>query len=59
MQQQLGGMMKLQENFFFARKNLMMNQLAQQGWDPIQVANFLDDVGVADENPHTVDRAMR
>ena len=37
----------------------MMNQLATQGWDPVHVANFLDDIGVADENWYTVDNAMR
>lgn len=51
--------MKLQESFFFNRKNMMMGELAKRGWDPIQVANFLDHVGVADENAAAVDAAMR
>jgi hypothetical protein len=59
MQAKLGGMMKLQESFFFNRKNMMMAELAKGGWDPIQVANFLDNVGVADEKPDKVDGAMR
>jgi hypothetical protein len=60
MQQKLEGMMgRQQETFFWTRKNAMMTQLQQRGWDPIQVANFLDGVGVADENMAKVDMAMR
>ena len=33
--------------------------MQQRGWDPIQVANFLDHVGVANEDLNKVDTAMR
>jgi len=50
-QKMMGMMMKKPENFFCSRKMMMVNHLAQQGWDAGQVLQFLDAVGTADENP--------
>ena len=33
--------------------------MQKRGWDPIAVANCLDNVGVANEDPNKVDSAMR
>ena len=45
-------MMKVPENFFMARKMMMVNHMASQGYDPNQVMAFLDQVGIAEENPY-------
>ena len=53
MQQKMQGMMmKKPENFFCSRKMMMVNHLAQQGFAPEQVMQFLDAIGTADENPN-------
>ena len=60
MQQKMQGMMmKKPENFFCSRKMMMVNHLAQQGFAPEQVMQFLDAIGTADENPNQINMDMR
>ena len=44
--------MKVPENFFQSRKMMMVNHMASQGFDPNQTMAFLDQVGIAEENPY-------
>ena len=55
MKNKMQQMMKVPENFFMSRKAFMINHLAQRGMDQNQVSQFLDNVGVPDENPQEVE----
>lgn len=52
MQNKMANMMNVPENFFMSRKMMMINHMASQGYDPNAVSTFLDQVGIAEENPY-------
>ena len=52
MKNKMANLMQIPESYFMSRKMMMVNHMASQGFDPNQVLAFLDQVGIAEENPY-------
>ena len=44
-------MMKVSDNFYHQRKQMLVQHVAGQGMDPTQTQAFLDHINICEENP--------